>query len=1313
MSAGSGRFYVENPVTGLRDSHPHECTEFGAPPGSCEAGGLPYDATDGELQGALQGIYPESVVEVSGGPVATGTGTVFGPVSSTGRLTLGSVTVEEVAVGPPTEFPSKFVVGQRIEGAGIPAATTVVAIEGETLTLSNPATAEGSGVELEGLASATVTGVTGVTGSFVVGEELSGRGIAVGTRITAVDAAAHTLTLSQAPTSAGAAGARVGVLAPYAVRFPGQAVEPVVVGTGEIFRCIVFKLCPLEGGKAEVTVREVSKGMADGKLLVTAVNVGDADAHGVVLSDVLPKGLRATAIEAFKEEGAEEGKTASAQRVVPLTCTILAVACSMGESEKIAPFRQVEMLVSVVAEPDAVSGELNEASVTGGGVVGGSVSPVGVSVSRPVPVGGAIPFGIEDDELGFEEAGGSVASQAGSHPFQVTSVVTFNQTREPASPPALAKDVPVQLPPGVIGNPTPFPQCPDAAFLTSFNAVDQCQPDTALGVASVRIYDPPDFGPAPATLTVPIFNLTPNVGEPARFGIDVENVPAFFDTSVRTGTDYGVTVTAANIPETITFLGATVTFWGVPGDPRHDGQRGWSCIYDGHYIALEESLPPCTPLRETQPYKPFLSLPTSCTGPLETWAEADSWKEPLVRVRQDALLAPAGMVACNHLPSSPSLEVAPDGSAGSTPTGLAFRIRVPQRAALDPTGLAESMVHDVSVTLPAGVQLSPGAADGLQACTLAEIGFKDTNPISGVQEFGPDQASCPEASKLATVTVHTPLLPEPLEGAVYLASPQNFQGPLENPYGSLIAMYMVVEDPTAGILVKLPLKAEANHTTGQITATQELPQLPFEEAELHFFGTARAPLTTPATCGVYTTTATLTPWSGNPPTTATSSFEVKTGPNGTGLAGCASPAPFTPGFTGGVTNLQAGAFTPFTTTITRPDEDQPLGGVELRMPPGFSADLTHVKLCPETQANAGTCGPESLIGETIVSAGLGGDPFTVTGGKVYFTTGYGGANFGLSIVNPAQAGPFVLEEGRPVVVRAGIYINPSTAAVTVKTDPLPTILDGIPLQIQHANVTLTRENFAFNPTSCNPMSITAVITSHENKAAQTIASPFQVTNCASLKFAPKLTASTQANASKKNGASLHVKLTYPPGAGYANIAKVKVDLPVQLPTEQRTLTKACLAKTFEANPADCPKYSVVGHAKAITPIIPVPLEGPAYFVSYGNEKFPNLIIALHGYGININLTGTTFISKQGITSSTFKTVPDQPITSFELTLPQGPYSALAANLPHNKQNFCHTKLNMPTAYVAQNGVEQHTNTPITITGCPKAHKTSKHTKHKK
>jgi hypothetical protein len=871
---------------------------------------------------------------------------------------------------------------------------------------------------------------------------------------------------------------------------------------------------------------------------------------------------------------------------------------------------------------------------------------------------------------------------------------------------AAIKDLHFKLPPGLIGNPTPFPQCSMADFLgrTEFSTdANRCNPDTAIGLAMVGVRDKlvGEFLPSGA-----LFNLEPATGEPARFGfiLPPAGVPVILDTAVRTGGDYGVTVNVNNITQTDGFLESVVTFWGVPGDPRHDSLRGNGCLerHEG-----EGGSPfPCDPLDQHSP-PPLLSLPTVCNGPLQNAVEADSWSQKGV-YRSFPSEPMSSMDGCNRLPFHPSIKVTPDGQAGSTPTGLTVDEHISQLSTLAPEGLAESDVKGLSVTLPEGVALNPAGADGLLACSMEQIGLP-----SG------EAPACPEAAKVATVKIKTPLLPNSLEGAAYLATQD------ANPFGSLVSLYVYAEDPVSGVRAKAAGEVLENPVTGQLTAHFEgdplfsqdprfagteaakfLPELPFEDVELHFFGGDRAPLTTPARCGSYTTTGTFTPWSGNPTEESASTFQITSGPDG---KPCRDPLPFEPTLTAGMTSIQAGGFSPFSMTMSRADGQQSLSAIQLRMPPGLSGTLSTVKLCGEAQANLGTCGPESEIGETVVSVGVGGDPFSVRGGKVYITGPYRGAPFGLSIVNPAKAGPFDLGK---VVVRAKIDVDAQTAVLTITTDDsgpykIPTIIDGIPLQIQHVNVLINRPNFTFNPTNCSPLEINGTLDSAEGSSARRSV-PFQVTNCAVLAFKPELKASTAGVTSRKNGASLTVHLGYPAGPYDANITKVKVELPKALPSRLTTLQKACIAAVFEANPANCPAGSIVGHATAITPILPVPLAGPAYFVSHGGEAFPSLIIVLQGYGVTVDLVGSTFIDqKTGITSSTFKTVPDAPVGTFDLTLPQGPGSALGANT-----NLCKAKLAMPTEFVGQNGALIKTTTKIVATGCPKAKKATHHKQHK-
>ena len=1054
---------------------------------------------------------------------------------------------------------------------------------------------------------------------------------------------------------------------------------------------------------------------ASGEMIVSATNLGDgaftvSGATPVKISAQLPQGVTVTSIEDWGET-AFNGRS----KKLAWVCDLAALSCestgkTSGSSGFIYPYETSEMVLWVTVAANAQPGLKAKLFASGGGAGPGSSEDV-------IPIGSEpVKFGVERFEQVPYNEDGSIDTQAGSHPFQLTTTLAFNEafekenehTSPKPAPLAMPKELAFDLPPGLVGNPTAIPQCPINKFQpSSLSNSTECSPGTAVGVISITLsFHELEFGnyfAQPVELVEPVYNLTPSPGEPARFGFLVEtglgpNVPVFLDTSVRTGGNYGVVVEVHNIPETLWFLGAQLSFWGVPGNPLHNIARGL-CMFGVGGQA-------CTPEGEPLVESPVLTLPTSCTGlsdPLTATMEAASWEHPGERLGSEYVLHETsgnqlGLDGCNRLEFNPSVSVTPDSQDGSSATGLTVGIHLPQEAILSPKGLAEANVQNTTVTLPAGVAVNPSASDGLQACSEAQVGLSSAGA-----------ASCPEASKVGTVEITSPLVTEPVVGAVYLAE-QN-----ANPFGSLLALYIVAEDHAAGILIKVAGEVKLNAVTGQLVSTfDNTPQLPFEDLKLHFFGGARAPLTSPAQCGNYITTASIEPWSANPAAEASSEFQITTGPNGTP---CANPLPFDPSLTAGSTNIQSGAFSPFTMTMSREDGQQNLDAVQLHMPPGLLGTLSSVKLCEEPQADMGTCGPESLIGETIVSVGLGSEPFSVTGGKVYITGPYEGAPYGLSIVNPAKAGPFNLGT---VIVRAKIAVDPITAALTITTDAsgpyaIPQILDGIPLQIKHVNVTINRPGFTFNPTNCDPAAITGTLTSSQG-ASSALSVPFQVTNCATLAFKPIFDVSTAGKTSRAKGASLHVKLAYPKATAgtQANIRSVKVDLPKQLPSELKTLQKACPDFTFEEDPANCSPESRIGTAHATTPILPVALTGPVYFVSHAGLKFPELVIVLSGYGTTVQLHAETFISKTGITSSTFRTIPDVPVNTFELTLPQGKYSALAA--PTNK--LCKEALLMPTAFTAQNGLTIHQNTPITTTGCTKTKNTKKadtkqETKHKR
>ncbi|MCW2969361.1 MAG: hypothetical protein JWO23_488 [Solirubrobacterales bacterium] len=1085
----------------------------------------------------------------------------------------------------------------------------------------------------------------------------------------------------------------------------------------------------------------------EGTINVTATNLGDGavpageSGKGVTITDTVPEGLEITGVKpatCLSGSGAPEkpvcarkwpqfGPTTTVEFPECERASATTAICHLAET--LAPYERWEMSINVKVSPGAPPEPVNAMTVTGGGLGD-------KSLSRPLKVKSEqTPFGIENYELTPEDEEGEAETQAGSHPFQFTTALALNRIYQlfangnvEPSVPAPPKDLKINLPAGLIGNADKkvIPQCTEVQFTTTVSGgINQCPENTAVGAAVVTITEPNTV--RAATLSVPVYNLEPAPGEPARFGFYASIVPVTIDTVVREG-DYHVVVNVNNASAESALLSSEVTIWGVPGDPAHDESRGSQCIARG-YISTGEK---CDLLNNQAP-EPFITLPGSCGTPLQTSVAAESWLPGATFLDPFVPTASQEMTGCDKLPFTPTISVQPLQSESNTPTGLKVDLKVPQPATHTVNGLAEANVKNTEVKFPAGVQLSPSAAGGLGSCGEAEIGFIRENTTTGAYEFSPEGAKCPEASRIGTVKITTPVLEHVLEGSVYLAAQDH------NPAHSRFGIYLVVEDQTTGVLVKLFGTVEPDPVTGQVTSKfDNTPQLPFEELSLELFNGPRAALATPRACGGYATQAALTPWSGQPAVESASGFAITAGPHGTP---CASPQPFGPGFQAG-TNRQAGAFTPFTLTLTRPDTDQALTHVSMTLPPGIAGMLSQVKQCPEPQASQGTCGPESLIGSATAIAGLGPNPFTVTGGRVYITGPYNGAPFGLSIVIPAVAGPF---DFGYVVTRSTINVDRSTAALTINSD-LPTMLNtlkdgvvqkptGVPVQLRRVDVTVERPGgapFQFNPTNCSPMQITGALTGDQG-ASVPISQPFQAVNCDKLPFAPTLTAETSSNVTKINGTSLVVKVTS--GFGQANIAKTRIEFPEQLPSRLSTIQKACPDTVFEANPATCPEGSVIGTATAHTPVLTNPLTGPAYLVSHGNAAFPDAEFVLQGEGVTLILDGQTDI-KKGITSSTFNAVPDAPVSTFEVVLPAGPHSAFTGygNLctptktvtkkvrvakrvrQHGRtrvikvtktvKQTVSAPLLMPTVLTGQNGNVIEKKTSLKVTGC-KAVKSSK------
>ncbi len=1079
---------------------------------------------------------------------------------------------------------------------------------------------------------------------------------------------------------------------------------------------------------------------------VAASDVGDQGVNGSVshvrLTDTLPEGLAvtggATAVKAHRSDRAA-GSITAAEEEAYWSCTVTGsreVACETRLAIPAYETLKMEIPVEVQEAPGTHIALSDQATVSGGEGEGASGPVPGASITRQMQVNDEpVVFGLEEDGYSIvpEDSNGKVEIRAGSHPFQLTSTVFLNQTLEevqlsgekpvkaPAAP-ALTKDLSFSLPPGLLGNVQAAERCSGVDFSAlGKNSINLCPATSAIGVATVTAMEPHNAGYF--TLAVPVFNLEPAQGEPARFGFEAEKIPVFLDTAVRTNGDYGVTVSVTNTTEAAQVLGAQVTLWGEPGDQTHDSSRGWACLLGGAYVNKEQ---PCQP-PDPRSNIPFLTLPTSCEGGLDTHTEGESWMGDHLSGEyafQNSLGGPLERLeGCPELPFSPSIEVRPEQqeeeghpaehtTSASTPTGLNVNVKVAQNGTLQPGASGDADVRSTTVTLPEGVLLNPSDANGLQACSETQVGYlgqgAENDPFAaGTPEplrfSTATKAQCPAASKIGSVQIKTPLLGEELQGSLYLATPAPQAEAGMNPFGSLIALYIVAENEALGLRVKLAGEGHLNSQTGQISTTfKNTPQVPFENLKLELYGGPRGPVTTPAFCASYVTTASFTPWSSTTPSETAAldpaeEFNITSGPEG---SPCPSHIqPFSPGFQAGVMNLQAGAYTNFDLQIDRPGPDQALTGVTVHLPPGNAAILANVTPCPEPQASLAACGPESEIGQATATAGLGPDPYTVTGGHVYITGPYQDAPFGLSIVTPAIAGPFDLGN---VVVRSTIDVDPHTAAVTIVSG-LPTFVQGVgmpasgaPLQLRQVDVTVDRPDFEYNPTNCTPTSISATLTGAEG-ATSDPSSPFQVANCQSLPFKPAVSGSTQGKTSKANGASLG--LTFRSKTGEAHVAKTILTIPATLPARLTTIQKACVASVFEANPASCPEGSDIGTAVVRTPVLKSPLAGPIYLVSHGNAAWPDAELVLQGEGITVILDGQTAI-KKGVTTSSFESVPDAPFESVEATLPEGPHSALTTNLPlKDHYSLCGQHLTIPTALTGQNGTAVSETVKVSVQGC--------------
>ncbi len=829
----------------------------------------------------------------------------------------------------------------------------------------------------------------------------------------------------------------------------------------------------------------------------------------------------------------------------------------------------------------------------------------------------------------FETFGGSATDpatgqpvrQAGAHPdvtvkFSVPSREDTDVELCPDycyhAPVELPHRMLVDMPPGVVGDPTAAATCPQAAMKAAQNGVAAaCPVGSQVGVAWVTFSDPAQ------PMLAPVYNMERPVGMPGLFAFNVLGVVVNLTPTVRGG-DYGVTIDSGVISSGLTIGASEVTLWGVPADPVHDSQRYGPLAGGAFYFP---------PASSQSPRVPFLSLPTSCPGTpevikgrLDGWESIGSFAESSFTSDFDDV--PFVTTGCEKLAFDPSVAVTTTSRAADAPTGLNVDLSVPQSEA--PNGLATAHVKDVSVTLPEGMALSPGAAGGLAACNDVQLDAGST-----------DVEQCPTASKIGSVEVDSPLLEESLEGSMYVASQQSGD-PMS---GKMFRLFLVAAG--SGVRIKLEGGVTADPQTGRLTATfNNNPQQPFSQLRVRMFGGSQAAMVNPATCGTKTVGVRMTSWSGKT-VERESSFEVDCRP---GLGG------FSPGFVAGATNPIAGGFSPFAVGISKPDGDNALDGLSIDMPKGVLAKL---------KGNLGT-----QVGSVTAFAGSGDRPFPLPG-RVYLEGAYGDAPYSLRVVVPAKAGPYDLGE---VVVRQKVYVDRTSAQVKVVSDPIPTIVKGVPTRLQRLDVNVDKPGFMVNPTSCEASEVKATLRSAAGQTAP-INARFQVGSCGDLGFSPKLAMALTGKKQVTTGKHPGIRAKLRQAAGQAGIGKAKVTLPSAIALDPDNAQALC--EFVDGTKPDlenhCPKGSIVGRARAKTPLLERDLTGDVYFVKNvrrdkrtGNEirTLPMIVVALRGE-IAVNLKGEASTTKSGRLVSTFANVPDAPISAFNLNIQGGGNGILA------------------------------------------------------
>lgn len=847
-------------------------------------------------------------------------------------------------------------------------------------------------------------------------------------------------------------------------------------------------------------------------------------------------------------------------------------------------------------------------------------------------------FGFKTIEAGFSEAGGLNAGQAGSHPIAWKVSLAMKTKPGPGGnnlPDGSLKNLRIRFPRGLVAAPAQLPRCSQLDF-----SAEECPAEAAVGTVAVTT-DRPEEGEE-----APLFNLVPQIGSPAEFGFVALQVPVRVKVSLSPDPPFDLVASISNVSQVDSFFGAELRIEGAAGET------------------------------------PLLTLPRRCDGPLKTIFEADSWQQPGVSAPPAVAETPGGadpalgLSGCDQLLFDPTVDAKPTIAVARATSGLDFTLDAPDPGLASAAGIARADLEEIAITLPEGMTVNAAMAAGLDACSRAEYGREALG--------GPPGAGCPEAAKIGTAAITTPLLEEPVPGSVYVAQPDDpatLSPGAENPFDSLLALYLVLENPKLGVLTKLAMKVDADPATGRLTAAiEEIPQLPISRFELHLWDGPRSPLRTPPACGAGAIRYRLTPSSGAAPLSGESRFVLD--------GGCGAPG-FSPTLAAGSDVARAGAATSFQLGLSRADSEENLSGLSLSLPPGVSANLGAIPLCPSQGAAAGACPPGSRVGSAHVVAGTGSAPLRIPAagsppGAVYLAGAYEGAPFSLAVVVPAQAGPFDLGT---VTLRAPIFVDRRTAQASIRLDGLPQLLEGIPIDYRSIRVALDRPGFVRNPTSCAASTIQGSALSSAGQRAP-VANRFQVGGCGALRFRPRLSLRLLGPTHRSGHPGLRAVVRARPGD--ANLGRVTATLPPTELLDSRGIESVCSHESFVAS--DCPATSVRGRAKVWTPLLDQPLVGPVYLRS-STGKLPDLVASLRG-AVAIDLVAGVD-STRGRLRLSVRGLPDVPLSKVVLTLGGGKNGLLV-----NSGGVCSRPHRVATTFAGKNG-KRHRAAPALQTSCHK------------